>query len=76
MLGFKEYALQVLKDNNISPENLIPLICLTTYHNTLKCKYIYDDIEYTVADGHVNLCLMAKAKDMINAIPIYWISDH
>lgn len=76
MDSFKQHALQVLADNNISPENLIALICLTTYHNTMKCKYIYDDIEYTVAEGHVNLSLMAKTKDMSNAIPIYFVSDH
>lgn len=75
MDDFKQYALQVLQHNNINPQQLIPLICLTSYHNTMKCRYIYDDIEYTVS-GHVTLYLMAKNNEMSDAIPIYEMSDH
>ncbi len=76
--NFKEYALQVLQKHNITPEYLIPIICLTCNGISSFQKYIeYDDVQYTVK-GHVMLHLMAKTKDMSesDAISIYQMSDH
>jgi hypothetical protein len=73
---FKEYALQVLQKSNITPDILIPVICLTCHNVRSIDKYVeYDDVQYTVK-GHVMLHLMAKTAEMSEPISIYQMSDH
>ena len=75
---FKEQALQILEENSTTPNGVICLLCLikssclNNNNNT-----VYDDIEYSIKTSYEsnNIILMAKTKEMPNAIPIYEMSE-
>lgn len=76
MDSFKEQALQVLEENSTTPNGVISLLCLIS-SPCLNNNTIYDNIEYTIKTSYesTNIILMAKTKEISNAIPIYEMSE-
>ncbi len=71
LTSFRQTALTVLKNHNLTAEQLLMKLLKSNVRTM-----VLDDIEYSVRGLSLNFELMAKAKSMDTPVSIYFYSDH